>query len=154
MSASVRVRPRPSASVRVRRIHKASKMASGGHFCEKKITKYIKVAYWSEITRNAIKSDFLSSKMWKRSCVLIWSGAKCDRKWISVRHPKWPQGYNSHLKSSAASWHSGAKKLSMTRLTAKLHSLTTLVSPKSLKCNISMNNGPIVLKFCTEVQSR
>ena len=35
----------------------------------------------------------------------------------------------------------------MTRLTPKLHSLTTLVSPKSSKCNISMNNGPIALKF-------
>ena len=33
----------------------------------------------------------------------------------------------------------------MTRLTPKLHSLTTLVSPKSLKCNISVNNGPIAL---------
>ena len=37
-------------------------------------------------------------------------------------------------------------KLSMTRLTPKLYSLTTLVSPRSLKCNISMNNGPIALK--------
>ena len=42
----------------------------------------------------------------------------------------------------------------MTKLTPKLHSLTTLVSPKSLKCNIYMNNGPIALKFCTEVQSQ
>ena len=42
-------------------------------------------------------------------------------------------------------------KMSMTRLTPKLHSLTTLVSPKSSKCNISMNNGPIALKFCTGV---
>ena len=42
----------------------------------------------------------------------------------------------------------------MTRLTPKLHSLMTLVSPKSLKCNISMNSGPIALKFCTEVQSQ
>ena len=42
----------------------------------------------------------------------------------------------------------------MTRLTPKLHSLMTLVSPKSLKCNISMNNGPIALKFCMEVQSQ
>ena len=40
------------------------------------------------------------------------------------------------------------------QLTPKLHSLTTLASPKSLKCNISMNNGPIALKFCTEVQSQ
>ena len=46
------------------------------------------------------------------------------------------------------------KKMSMTRLTPKLHSLTTLVSPKSSKCNISMNNGPIALKFCTGVQSQ
>ena len=36
--------------------------------------------------------------------------------------------------------------MSMTRLTPKLHSLTTLVTPKSSKCNISMNNGPIALK--------
>ena len=41
----------------------------------------------------------------------------------------------------------------MTRLIPKLHSLMTLVSPKSLKCNISMNNCAIALKFCTEVQS-
>ena len=34
-------------------------------------------------------------------------------------------------------------KLPMTRLTPKLHSLMILVSPKSLKCNISMNNDPI-----------
>ena len=38
----------------------------------------------------------------------------------------------------------------MTRLTPKLHSLTTLVAAKSSKCNISMkNNGPIALIFCT-----
>ena len=42
----------------------------------------------------------------------------------------------------------------MTRLTPKLHSLMTLVSPKSSKCNISMNNGPIALKFGTGVQSQ
>ena len=46
------------------------------------------------------------------------------------------------------------QKLSMTRLTPKLHSLMTVVSPKYLKCNISMNNGPLALKFCTEVQSQ
>ena len=88
-------------------------------FCEKKI----KVAYWSEMARNAIKIDFRSSKMpfcekklklridlkwremrskvifghpkwppaaiwWKKikkkSCVLIWNGEKCIRKWFSV----------------------------------------------------------------------
>ena len=42
----------------------------------------------------------------------------------------------------------------MTRLTPKLHSLMTLVSPKCFKCNISMNNGLIALKFYTEVQSQ
>ena len=44
------------------------------------------------------------------------------------------------------------KKMSMTRLTPKLHSLTTLVSPKSSKCNISISmisNGPIAFKFYT-----
>ena len=35
----------------------------------------------------------------------------------------------------------------MTRLTPKLHSLMTLVSPKSFKCNIAMHNGPIALKL-------
>ena len=40
--------------------------------------------------------------------------------------------------------------MSMTRLTPKLHSLTTLVSPKSSNCNISISNGPIAFKFYTE----
>ena len=40
----------------------------------------------------------------------------------------------------------------MTRLTPKLHSLTTLVSPKSSKCNISISNGPIAFTFYTEVK--
>ena len=43
------------------------------------------------------------------------------------------------------------QKLSMTRLTPKLHSLMTLVSPKSSKCNISISNAPIAFKFYTEV---
>ena len=42
--------------------------------------------------------------------------------------------------------------MSMTRLTPKLHSLTTLVSPKSSICNISISNGPIALKLYTEVK--
>ena len=45
------------------------------------------------------------------------------------------------------------KKMSMTRLTPKLHSLTTLVSPKSSNCNISISNGPIAFKFYTEVKN-
>ena len=43
------------------------------------------------MARNAIKSDFRSSKMAagshfvkEKSCVLIWNGEKCDRKWFSV----------------------------------------------------------------------
>ena len=47
--------------------------------------------YWSEMARNAIESDFRSSKManlWinylKKCCVLIWNGEKCDQKWFSV----------------------------------------------------------------------
>ena len=40
----------------------------------------------------------------------------------------------------------------MTRLTPKLHSLMTLVSPRSSKCNISISNGPIAFKFYTEVK--
>ena len=58
-------------------------------------TKKIKVGYWSEIVRNAIKSDFRSSKMAasghfvkkiqkKKSCVLICNGEKCDQKWFLV----------------------------------------------------------------------
>ena len=59
------------------------------HFVKKK------VAYWSEIARNAIKSDFGSSNMAAgshfvnklkkiKSWVLMWNGEKCDRKWFSV----------------------------------------------------------------------
>ena len=40
----------------------------------------------------------------------------------------------------------------MTRLTPKLHSLTTFVSPKSSKCNISISSGPIAFTFVTEVK--
>ena len=57
------------------------------------LLKKIKVAYWSEMARNVIKSDFRSSKMAdgshfvkKKSCVLIWNGEKCDQKWFSVIH--------------------------------------------------------------------
>ena len=57
-------------------------------FCEQKIK--IKVAYCSEMERNAIESDFWSSNMaaaailWKnnQSCALIWNGEKSDRKWF------------------------------------------------------------------------
>ena len=41
----------------------------------------------------------------------------------------------------------------MTRLAPKLHSLMTLVSPKSSNCNISISNGPIAFKFYTEVKN-
>ena len=63
-------------------------------FCEKKI----KVTYWSEMARNAIrKVIFRSSKMaagshfvkQNQSCILIWNGEKCDQKWF-FGHPKWP----------------------------------------------------------------
>ena len=37
-------------------------MADGGHFVNK-IKKKKKVAHWSEMARNAIESDFRSSKM-------------------------------------------------------------------------------------------
>ena len=60
-------------------------MAAGSHF-EKKVPG------WSEMARNAIESDFRSSKMAagghfekeikKKTCVLIWNGEKCDRKWF------------------------------------------------------------------------
>ena len=73
------------------------KMATGGHF-EQLIEK--NVAYWSEMTRNAIEIDFRSSKMAagghfvnkipKRLKLRI------DLKWWEMRskvifgHPKWP----------------------------------------------------------------
>ena len=50
--------------------------------------------FLSEMARNAIESDFRSSKMAagghfvkkniNKSCVLIWNGEKWDRKWFSV----------------------------------------------------------------------
>ena len=51
-----------------------------------------KNVYLSEMARNAIESDFWSSKMAtgshivkkNQSCVLIWNGEKCDRKRFSV----------------------------------------------------------------------
>ena len=75
---------------------RSSKMVAGGHFVTKipkKIKlridlkwrekrakvifghpklKKIKVAYWFAMTRNAIKSDFWSSKMWKKKKSCIW----------------------------------------------------------------------------------
>ena len=60
----------------------------------REISKKMKVAYWSEMARNAIKSYFWSSKMAagrhfarnfkKKSCVLIWNGEKCDKKLFLV----------------------------------------------------------------------
>ena len=117
----------------------------------------IKVWYWSEMTRNVIKSDLQSSKMaagshfvnkksklridmkwremrskvifghpkWplaailyikKKSCVLIWNGEKCDRKWFSViqncrRQPfcekKIKVAYCSEMARSAIEIHFG-----------------------------------------------
>ena len=64
-------------------------------FCEKKIK--IKIAYWSEMARNVIESDFRSSKMaagsilWKKKSKLC-----IDLKWremwskVIFGHPKWP----------------------------------------------------------------
>ena len=55
--------------------------------------KKIKVAYWSEMERNAIESDFRSSKMaagghfvktFITNCVWIWNVEKCYQKWFSV----------------------------------------------------------------------
>ena len=71
-----------------------SVIQNGGRrpFCEQN-SKKLKVAYWSKMARNAIKSDFRSSKMAagshfvnlkKKSCVLIWNGEKWDRNWFLV----------------------------------------------------------------------
>ena len=56
------------------------------------ISKNIKVAYRSEMARNAIESEFRTSKMGagghfikkfkKKSFVLIWNGQKCHRKCV------------------------------------------------------------------------
>ena len=57
-----------------------------------KISKQIKVAYRSEMARNAIESYLRTSKMAagghfvknkKKSSIWIWNGQKCHRKWIS-----------------------------------------------------------------------
>ena len=66
----------------------------------KKIQK-IKVAYWSEMSRNAIESDFWSSKMAAGSHFVKKSQTKklsIDLKWREMRskfifgHPKWGGG--------------------------------------------------------------
>ena len=75
---------------------RSSKMAAGSHFVNN--FKKIKLRNWSEMARNAIESDFRSFKMAagshfvnkikkSKSCVLIWNGEKCDRKWFSVMPP-------------------------------------------------------------------
>ena len=59
----------------------------------------MKVAYLSEMARNAIESDFRSSKMAAgghfvtkspppQSSVLIWNREKCHLKWL-IGHPNW-----------------------------------------------------------------
>ena len=63
-----------------------------------KISKQIKVAYRSEMARNAIKSEFRSSKMGagghfvkkKYKKVSYWSEMARNAIEISFRHPKWP----------------------------------------------------------------
>ena len=77
----------------------------------KKIKK-IKVVYWSEMARNAIESDFRSSKMAagshfvknKKSCVLIWNGEKCDQKWFSVIQNGHRQPFCEKKSSIALKW--------------------------------------------------
>ena len=44
------------ASNAIKSDFRSSKMVTGGHFVKK--CKQIKVVYWSEMTRNEIKSDF------------------------------------------------------------------------------------------------
>ena len=68
-------------------------MAAGSHFV-KKNQKKNKLRIDLKWRKNAIERDFRSSemaagshfvtKMKKKSCVLIWNGEKCDRKWLSV----------------------------------------------------------------------
>ena len=66
-----------------------------------RVTK-IKIAFWSEMARNANENEFRTSKMVagghfenrNESCVLIWNAEKCKRKWISDienghRQPFW-----------------------------------------------------------------
>ena len=122
---------------------RTSKMAASGHFVKnlkkrKKVPcgsemariaiesefRKSKMADRSEMARNAIESEFRTSKMadvshfvknFKKNCVSIWNGQKCDRKfcqkfqqkklridvkWIEMRskvifeHPKWPTAAN------------------------------------------------------------
>ena len=68
----------------------ARNVIDGSHFV--KNLKKKKVAYRSEMARNAFKSEFRTSKMgagghfvkmiWKKSFVLIWNGQKCHRKLV------------------------------------------------------------------------
>ena len=75
--------------------------------------KKIKVAYWSEMSRNAIESDFQSPKMAagshfvekNQSCVLIWNGEKCDRKWFSVIQNGRRQPFVKKNKSCVLIWN-------------------------------------------------
>ena len=89
----------------------------------KQNSKKKKVVYWFEMARNAIESDFWSSKMaqigipkWPRqpfcefkkknqSCVLIWNGEKCDRKRFSVIQNGRRQPFYKKNQSSVLIWN-------------------------------------------------
>ena len=76
-------------------------------FCEEK-----KVVYWSEMTRNAIKSDFRSSKMAAGSHFVTKKKSKLliDMKWWEMRskvifgHPKWPPAAILWTNQKKKSW--------------------------------------------------
>ena len=91
-------------------------------FCEKKSNK-LKVAYWSKMARNAIESDFRSSKMAAGGHFVKKMSNKInlsiDLKWremwskVIFGHPKWPQ--------VAILWKQIKRKLHMTYLCTIWH---------------------------------
>ena len=64
------------------------------------------------------KLDIQNGRWWpfwkqneKKSCILIWNGEKCDRKWF-FGHPKWPPAsilWNKFKKEGVAYWSEMAR---------------------------------------------
>ena len=88
---------------------RSSKMAAGSHFVKKNQKLRIDLK-WREMWSKAIFGHPKwppAAILWKkkRSCVLIWNGEICDRKWFSViQNGRW-QPFCERKKSCVLIWN-------------------------------------------------
>ena len=96
----------------IQREFRTSKMADGSHF----VFFFLKVAYSSEMARNATESDFRTSKMTAGShfakklhkikiLVLIWNGKKCETKrFLDIQNGYRRPFFKKHLQKKLREW--------------------------------------------------